>query len=73
MEMRLDSELVVRQFEGRYRVRNHRLVVLYRRLRELASRLEAVAVCHVPREENRRADALANAALDRGKAGGSSW
>ncbi|HKZ51545.1 MAG TPA: ribonuclease HI family protein [Dehalococcoidia bacterium] len=70
VELRLDSELVVRQLEGRYRVRNPALGRLHGRLRELAAGLEALAVRHVPRGENRRADALANAALDRRASGG---
>jgi len=65
VELRLDSELVARQLGGRYRVLNPSLRRLHRRLRELSARFEAFTVRCIPREENRRADALANAALDR--------
>ena len=64
LELRLDSELVVRQLEGRYRVKNRQLKPLFERLQELIDRLDRFRAVHVPRERNRRADALANEALD---------
>jgi len=64
VELRMDSELVVRQLTGRYRVRNPRLIPLYKRILDLRSRFEAVMLLHVPREENKVADGLANQALD---------
>ena len=61
--VRADSQLLIRQLEGRYRVKNPALQELFREAEKLLStfrhRLE-----HVPREENTVADALANAALD---------
>jgi len=66
VELRTDSELVVRQLRGRYKVRNPRLLPLYKRMLDLRSRFASLAVRHVPREENRLADALANEALNRG-------
>jgi ribonuclease HI len=59
-----DSELVVRQIEGSYRVRHPDLVPLHREARSLLGRFEEARVVHVPREQNRRADALANRAVD---------
>ena len=64
LEALLDSELVVRQMTGEYRVRNEGLIPLYRRARELADAFEGWSIGHVPREKNRRADGLANRALD---------
>ena len=63
IELRMDSELVVRQLAGMYRVKHPALQPLYT---TLMGELEAVAwsVGHVPRAQNARADALANAALD---------
>lgn len=64
IELRMDSELVVRQLAGLYRVRNPALQPLFA---TLLAELEAVGshtVGHVPRALNARADALANAALD---------
>ncbi|MFQ5878744.1 MAG: ribonuclease HI family protein [Dehalococcoidia bacterium] len=60
----LDSELVVRQLQGRYRVRNPRLRPLLGRLEELRRRFLCLRVEAVPRAENQLADALANRALD---------
>ena len=62
-----DSELVVRQLSGRYRVRSARLEPLHREALARMRRFDHVAVVHVPREQNRGADALANQALDAGK------
>lgn len=63
-EFLLDSELIVRQIEGRYRVRNPRLQELFATVKRGLAGLDAVTVRHVPREQNTRADALANRALD---------
>jgi len=65
LELRMDSELVVRQLTGRYRVRNPRLAPLYGRLLDLRSRFQSVTFRNVPRGSNRLADVLANQALDR--------
>jgi ribonuclease HI len=59
-----DSELVVRQLDGRYRVKHPAMVPLHREATSLLGRFEGFAVQHVRREENRAADALANRALD---------
>lgn len=64
LELRLDSELIVRQLEGRYKVKNAALKPLYAELLALLDRLQVARVRHVPREQNSRADELANAALD---------
>ena len=64
LEVRMDSELVVRQMSGRYRVKHPGLVPLFRRAQGLVARLESWTIRHVPREENKRADRLANRALD---------
>ena len=65
LELRMDSELVVRQLTGRYRVRNPRLQPLYGRLLDLRARFQSVTFRNIPRTSNRLADALANQALDR--------
>lgn len=61
----LDSELVVRQLRGEYRIRNDALRVLAERALAEASRFERCTWAHVPRKENTEADALANEVLDR--------
>src|SRR5215470_6846905 len=70
LEVRMDSELVVRQMTGRYRVKHPGLVPLFRRARTLAERFEGWSIHHVPREQNKRADRLANQALDEALAQG---
>jgi len=64
VELRMDSELVVRQLSGRYKVRNPGLIPLHKRMLDLRSRFQRVAIVHVPRQQNRAADKLANEALD---------
>ncbi len=64
LEVYMDSELVVHQVAGRYRVRNAGLEPLHRQAKELLGTFPEVAVRHVPRERNRGADALANKAID---------
>ena len=62
--VRMDSELVVRHILGRYRVKSPTLLPLYQRAMALKSRFRRFSIEHVPREMNRRADALVNQALD---------
>lgn len=59
-----DSELVVRQLQGAYKIRQPHLVALAERVRELMGGFDSVEIDHIPRADNARADALANAALD---------
>jgi ribonuclease HI len=63
--VRSDSELLVRQMQGRYKVNSPDLRPLYERARKLAHGLAYFAIEHVRRELNREADELANIALDR--------
>jgi ribonuclease HI len=65
VELRMDSELIVRQFSGRYRVRNPALIRHFQRLDALRRQLDRLDLVHVPRAQNREADRLANLALDR--------
>jgi len=64
VECRLDSELVVKQMNGEYRVKKPELKVLHSRVVRLANRFESVSVRHVPRKKNVRADRLANESID---------
>jgi ribonuclease HI len=64
ISVRADSQLVVRQLEGRYRVKQRHLQPLYEEARALLADYDEVDLGHVPREENIVADALVNAALD---------
>lgn len=64
LRIRSDSELLVRQMKGHYKVKSADLKPLHERASKLARHLGYFAIEHVPREMNRDADALANAALD---------
>lgn len=59
-----DSELLVLQLRGRYKVRSEALLPLHREAMARRRRFDRVVITHVPREQNARADALANQALD---------
>lgn len=59
-----DSELVVRQVNGQYRVKHPDMVPLHREATRLLREFASATVCHVRREQNREADRLANQALD---------
>jgi ribonuclease HI len=59
-----DSELLVKQMNGLYRVKNPDLRVLYGRAKGLCESFKEVHFRHVPREENRQTDKLCNEALD---------
>jgi ribonuclease HI len=59
-----DSELVVRQVNGQYKVKHPDMQVLHGEARALMRRFRDVEIAHVRREQNREADKLANTALD---------
>jgi ribonuclease HI len=67
-----DSELLVRQIKGIYKVKNAVLQDLHGRAKELIAQLEWFAIGHALREHNQEADSLANEAMDKGmgRAGG---
>ncbi len=66
IRIRSDSELLVRQVQGRYKVKSPDLKPLHERALKLSRQLAYFTIEHVRREMNREADALANAALDSG-------
>jgi len=65
LDVYLDSELLARQVNGAYRVKNENLKVLMQEVRRLIAAFDHIAVKHVLRCHNERADKLANLALDR--------
>ena len=64
LRIRSDSELLVRQMQGRYKVKSADLKPLHERASKMAKQIGYFAIEHVRRELNRDADALANVALD---------
>ena len=63
VELNSDSEFVVRQIKGEYRVKNLALKPLYQRVKQLQGCLESFTINHIPRQQNIEADRLANSAL----------
>jgi ribonuclease HI len=59
-----DSQLMVRQLNGEYRVKDEKLRLLFQRARTLLSQFSTYRIMHVPRELNKRADRLANRGID---------
>jgi ribonuclease HI len=64
VDIRMDSELVVRQLEGKYRVKDAKMRPLHAAAVKLLAMFERADVRHVRREENKLADNLVNAVLD---------
>ena len=64
VQVKMDSELIVKQMLGHYRVRDAGLLPLYEEARVLVKRLPQVTFTHVRREFNKHADKLVNQALD---------
>jgi len=64
--VKLDSELVVRQMKGEYRVKHPELKKQYARVQKLLAGFPHISFTHVRREHNAIADRLANDAMDRG-------
>ena len=62
-DISLDSQLVVSQINGKYRVKKAALKPLHQQVKQLLSLLEGFTVTHVPRQQNTEADRLANKAL----------
>lgn len=63
--LRSDSELMVKQMLGVYKVKSEAILPLYERVKLLTKRFEKVEFEHVRREKNKEADRIANDALDR--------
>ncbi len=66
VEARLDSQLVVRQMNGEYKIKHPNIVPLAAKVKEVVRSFKSVSFTHVYREDNKEADALANEAMDRG-------
>jgi len=62
---KMDSELIVKQLAGLYRVRNEGLIPLFAEVKKLACDFEEISFSHVRREQNKMADSMVNETLDR--------
>ena len=65
--VRMDSQLVVKQISGEYRVKEPTLQKLHAQVQDLLASFKRYQVEHIPRAENSEADKLANLAMDRGQ------
>lgn len=66
IEVVADSQLIVMQLSGKYKIKNQGLLPIYRQIKEIEPQIGAVSYRHVLRAENFIADKLANRALDLG-------
>ena len=62
--LRADSELLVRQLNGQYKVRAPHLAPLFAQVQQILAKFAAASIEHVPRERNAAADEQANRAID---------
>lgn len=60
----LDSELVVKQIKGEYKVKNEGMILMFNMVKPLIKQFEKFEIVHIKRELNKKADALANRAMD---------
>jgi ribonuclease HI len=67
VEVKMDSQLVVKQMKNEYKVKHPVMKAQHARLSQAAGAFGQATFMHVPREQNSDADALANDAMDRGK------
>ena len=65
MEVFLDSELVVKQLNRKYRVKDKYLAILFVKAYNISLSFKKIVFKHIPREKNILADKLVNLALDR--------
>lgn len=64
LEIRMDSELIVRQMNGQYKIKEPTLQILASEVLKLKNNFQSVVFRHVPRAQNSAADKLVNEAID---------
>ena len=64
VEILADSQLLIKQLKGEYRVKHENIIPLYRQVQAFLSQLQVTGYKHVYREDNRHADKLANRGID---------
>ena len=65
LEVRMDSELIVKQLQGKYKVKNPGLAPLFTQAWNKSHRIKKVSFHHIPREQNKEADRLVNLVVDK--------
>ncbi len=64
IELRADSQLVVNQLAGKFKIKNPRLKIVVDEIKNVEMKLGHVVYTYIPREQNKEADALVNEILD---------
>ena len=64
LEVLMDSELIVKQLNGKYRVKEPRLIPLFTKVKTLSQKFDSISYFAIPREKNKEADAIVNRVLD---------
>lgn len=64
LDVKMDSELIVKQMKGEYKVKNPGMKVLYDQAKQLVAQFDVISFHHIRRELNSDADALVNQAID---------
>jgi ribonuclease H / adenosylcobalamin/alpha-ribazole phosphatase len=70
VDLLLDSKLIVEQVNGRWKVKDAKMIPLHAEAKALLARFSRWSATHVPRAQNKQADALCNEAIDRALSGG---
>ena len=63
--IKADSQLMVRQYLGEYKIKNAELQILMNEIKKLAAHFKQITITHVPREQNKEADEICNIIMDR--------
>jgi len=65
LNIRADSQLLVKQYLGEYKIKNPQLQILMAEIKQLASGFKKINIIHVPREQNKEADLICNQTMDK--------
>lgn len=65
LNIRADSQLLVKQYLGEYKIKNPQLQILMAEIKRLASSFKKINIVHVPREQNKEADLICNQTMDK--------
>ena len=65
LTIKADSQLMVRQYLGEYKIINPELQILMGEIKQLATHFKQITITHVPREQNKEADEICNIIMDR--------
>ena len=65
LSIRADSQLLVKQYLGEYKIKNPQLQILMAEIKKLAAGFRQISIQHVPREQNKEADLVCNQTMDK--------